>query len=90
MSLDEVAPPDTPDDHLVIGLEIEVALLPEWFDAIRELAGEFARRMTVMEHPEAWRLKIEIPRARADEFRARLTSSWAEFVEERRAQGRWT
>jgi len=89
MSLDEHTQSDTPPDHLVIGLEVDVALLPEWFDAIKELATEFSRRMAVMEHPEVWKLKIELPKDRADAFREQLIEAWEAFVAQRRAEGRW-
>lgn len=89
MSLDEHTQSDTPEDHMVIALELEVALLPEWFDAIKALAGEFARRMSVMEHPEVWKVKIELPKGRADDFRDRLGEAWHGFVTQRKEEGRW-
>ena len=89
MSLDDHLETDTPEDHLVIALEVEVALLPEWFEAIKALAGEFARRMSVMEHPETWRVRIELPRDSAPIFQERLGEAWQAFVEKRKAEGRW-
>jgi hypothetical protein len=89
MSLEEPDASDTPEDHEVIGLEIDVALLPEWYEAVRDLAGGFCRRMAVMEHPEVWRVRIELPKARADEFRAALGDAWAGFVADRRSRGLW-
>jgi hypothetical protein len=84
-----LAKSDTPADHFVIGLEVEVALLPEWFDAIKAIAADFARRMAVQEHPEVWRIRIEMPKAQKDAFNARLQADWDVFIGERRQQGRW-
>ncbi len=90
MSLDEHTESDTPEDHLVLALEVDVALLPEWFDAIKDLAAEFARRMAVMEHPETWRIRLELPKDRVADFHGRLGQAWEVFVAQRRQEGRWS
>ena len=89
MSNDELIASDTPEDHFVIALEVEVALLPEWYEAIEKLAAEFSRRMAVMEHPETWRIRIELPKDRGDAFREQLQEAWDGFVATRREEGRW-
>lgn len=81
---------DTPPDHTVIGLHIEPALLPGWFDAIVELAPHHVRRMAVEEHPEGWRIRVELPDAGVAAFKQALAERWEQFVAEERAAGRWS
>lgn len=81
---------DTPPNHVVIGMTVEVALLPEWFDAIREIAGRYVRRMLVVEKPDEWIIKVELHEERVDAFRQALSERWEAFVAERKAAGTWT
>ncbi len=80
---------DTPPDHTVIALSIDSELLPEWFDAVRDIAGGLARRMVVVEAPEAWFAKVELHDERVDTFRDHLAAAWETFVAQRKAEGRW-
>ena len=87
-------PPDdrdkTPSDHQVIALQIDANLLPEWFDAIKRLAVRHARRMAVLEKPEQWTVRLELPKASIAAFKEDLGTEWGAFVAERKAQGRWS
>jgi hypothetical protein len=80
---------DTPPDHTVMGLRVDVALLPEWFDAIKDLVGQHGRRMMVIEKPDEWVVQIEIHNEKKPVFSDALTTAWADFVAQRKAEGRW-
>ncbi len=80
---------DTPPDHTVIGLQIDAALLPEWYDAVCAVVHPLCRRMSVLEKPDEWLLKVELPKANVPAFKAGLGQAWEEFVAQRKAEGRW-
>jgi|GEM_PF-4466599 len=80
---------DTPPEHSVIGLSVDAALLPEWYDAICAVAHPLCRRMSVLEKPEEWLMKVELPDEHLDAFRAGLREAWDAFVAQRKAEGRW-
>ncbi|MCO4746393.1 MAG: hypothetical protein KC912_16470 [Proteobacteria bacterium] len=80
---------DTPPDHTVLGLRIEADLLPEWFDAVKAVGRPLYRRMAVIEKPEEWIVRIELPDEKVAQFNEEMEAAWAVFVEGRRAEGRW-
>lgn len=80
---------DTPPDHTIVALTIEPELLPEWFEAVKDIAARLCRRMAVVEDPRAWLVRIELPKERVGELNQALSSAWEDFVAERKAQGRW-
>jgi len=80
---------DTPPDHTVIGLRIDGALLPEWYDAVCDVVHPLCRRMSVLEKPDEWLLKVELPKAKVPDFKEGLGAAWEAFVAQRKAEGRW-
>ncbi|MCO4773764.1 MAG: hypothetical protein KDA24_27275 [Deltaproteobacteria bacterium] len=80
---------DTPPDHTVIGLRIDGSLLPEWYDAICTVVHPLCRRMSVLEKPDEWLLKVELPDENLPAFKQGLVTAWDEFVAKRKAEGRW-
>ncbi len=70
---------DTPDDHMVVGLSVEAALLPEWLETLQEVAAPFARRSEVLEQDDGRLFRVEIPKDRASDFKQVLSDAWAEF-----------
>jgi len=75
--------------HTVVNLSIESALLPEWFDAIQAIANRTCRRMAVIERPDAWIVKLEVPTDGLVGLNDALAQAWGRFVDQRRAEGRW-
>ena len=69
----------TPDDHTVVALTIEAALLPGWFDAIQKVAARFVRRMAVVEKPDEWIVHCELPVVKAEAFRDALQEAWTAY-----------
>jgi len=80
---------DTPEDHSVIGMTVDAALLPEWYDAICAVAHPLCRRMSVVEKPEEWLMKVELPNEVLPRFKKELVDAWDSFVAQRKAEGRW-
>ena len=80
---------DTPPEHTVIGLRIEAALLPDWYDAVCLVAQPLCRRMAVIEKPEEWAVQVELPDANLPAFKSQLGEAWEAFVARRKAEGRW-
>ena len=79
----------TPPDHTVLAITIEPQLLPEWFEALRDVVTDHARRMAVIEKPDSWICRIEIQKDRVPGFSDALGEAWQVFVAERKAQGNW-
>lgn len=80
---------DTPEDHSVIGMTVDAALLPEWYDAICQVAHPLCRRMSVVEKPEEWLMKVELPNEVLLQFKRELVEAWEAFVVQRKSEGRW-
>lgn len=80
---------DTPPDHVVLGIEIEIDLTPEWWEAILAVAPDHVRRMSTLEKPEQWYVRVELHKDNVEAFSADLAMAWEAFVEERKKQGRW-
>ena len=80
---------DTPKDHEVVLLTVERALLPEWFEIIKEVSARHARRMAVLEKPDEWVVRVELPKVAKAAWGEELTNAWNDFVEKRRQMGNW-
>ena len=80
---------DTPPGHTVIGLVVDGRLLPEWYDAICGVAHPLCRRMSVLEKPNEWLMKIEFPDENLPAFRQGIAEAWDAFVVQRKVEGRW-
>ena len=80
---------DTPPGHVVIALRVEAALLPDWYEAIIGVASPLCRRLAVMEKPEEWVLRVELPEHNVPAFKQGLAEAWEGFVARRRAEGNW-
>jgi hypothetical protein len=74
-------PEPTPPGHTVIGLRIEAALLPDWWDEVRQVASRFVRRMAVIERPEGLVVQCELRVEQVEAFHAALASHWEKFNE---------
>ena len=72
---------DTPEGHVVLGLRIEAALLPEWFEAVRDVASRHVRRMAVVEKPDEWFVRAEIAEDKMPAFQEELAAAWDAFME---------
>ncbi|MCA9570341.1 MAG: hypothetical protein KC656_21000 [Myxococcales bacterium] len=73
----------------VVSLSVDVALLPEWFDAIERVAARHCRRMQRIERPDAHLVHIEVPVLARPAMEQELMEAWDTFVEQRKAEGRW-
>lgn len=70
---------DTPPGHVVIALRIEAALLPRWFDEVRRVSAGHMRRMAVVEKPDEWIVRIELPEEAVAAWHAALAEAWQAF-----------
>lgn len=77
------------EDLIIVPLEIEAALLPDWYDAVVRVAHPLCRRIGVIEKPEGWFVQVQLPRDRVDAFKAGLIEAWDAFVAQRKADGTW-
>jgi hypothetical protein len=73
----------------VVALSVEVALLPEWFEAIERVAARHCRRMQVIEKPDEHLVQIELPVLARPALERELMEAWQVFVAERKAAGNW-
>ena len=80
---------DTPDDHEVVAITIEPGLLPDWFEAVRTVSAAHARRLAVIQKPDGWIVKVELPKSAKAKWGEELTQAWEAFVAGRRAAGTW-
>ncbi|MBT3223848.1 MAG: hypothetical protein HN348_32670 [Proteobacteria bacterium] len=80
---------DTPADHEVVVLTVEAALLPEWFEIIKEVSAPHARRMAVLEKPDEWVVRVELPKASRASWGQELTEAWQKFAAKQRELGNW-
>lgn len=69
-------PERTPPDHVVIGLRIDAALIPDWFDEVRRIAVGRVRRMAVVEKPDVWVVQCELHRDNVEAFKDALAVAW--------------
>jgi len=74
-AMDETNAPEL----MVVGLRIEKALVPEWFDEVRKVASRFVRRMAVIEKPDELVVQCELPASQVEAFHAALAEAWAAF-----------
>jgi len=81
---------DTPPDHTVLALTIESALLPDWYEAVTEVAARHCRRMMTVEKPEQYFVRVELHQEKVKAFSDDLTSRWDRFVQARKASGDWS
>ncbi len=47
------------------------------------------RRMSVLEKPDEWLMKIEFPDENLPAFKQGIAEAWDTFVAQRKAEGRW-
>lgn len=87
--MDDPTTSDTPPDHTVLGLRVPANLLPDWYDAIRAVGRPLYRRMAVIEKPEEWILRVELPDDNVAQFNEELEAAWTAFAEARKAAGLW-
>ena len=80
---------DTPPDHVVLAINIELDLTPEWWEVILEVASKHVRRMMTVEKPDEWIVRVELHKERVAAFSADLGEAWDGFVEKRKAEGTW-
>lgn len=73
----------------VVSLSVDVALLPEWFQAIEGVAARHCRRMQVIEKPDEHIVQIELPVLARPTLERELMEAWEGFVAQRKAEGRW-
>ncbi len=64
----------------VVALTVEAALLPDWFEEVTAAAlAACCTRMAVLEHPEAWRVRVELPAPNRAAFQRELGERWQRF-----------
>ena len=77
------------DDLIIVPLEIEAALLPEWYDAVVRVAHPLCKRIGVIEKPDGWFVQVQLPKENVGDFKEGLLVAWEAFVSARKAAGTW-
>ena len=70
---------DTPEDHVVMAITIEIGLTPDWWEAILEVASRHVRRMMTVERPDQWIVKVELHKDKVAAFNEDLKAAWTAF-----------
>lgn len=75
---EQPADPDEPR-FVILQLHLEAALLPGWFEEVKRIAARHVRRMAVIEKPDEWVVRCEVPEDGKDAFREALEAAWADY-----------
>ena len=81
---------ETPEiEKKVIGLRIERALIPDWYNIVLDVCANWCIRMYTIEKPEEYVVQIEFEVSKVAPFYAALALAWDAFVEAQKSSGNW-
>ncbi len=81
--LDEIpVESDTPPDHKVLGFELPADTLPEWWHRFMDVAPQWATRMSVLEKPELWYVRVELHQDHVEDLVAALGEAWGIYQDD--------
>lgn len=65
--------------RVILDLRIEDALLPHWFEEVRQLAVGWVSRMAIVQLPTEWIVRCELKKDDVEGFHEVLQGAWDDF-----------